>query len=163
MTKPVYTLRQVKTYLQGKKELKFAGLDEISLSDLLENILTYNKDYDTIYAGSRRLQTEKGHRRSIGDLFRIIYFYHPKITLTTLYKSLFKSIVAGRVLSSICMDTGMRVYRATKGNEKGFLNGSPTDEFGTELADFEHFEECQSKESKWGYEYTEEHLKFIQI
>jgi hypothetical protein len=79
------------------------------------------------------------------------------------YSTLLELVANNEAISSICAATGMRVYRAAKGSENGFLNGTPIDEFGTDLKQFKHFSECVQREDKWGYEFTEEEIKFISI
>lgn len=165
MEKPTYTLKQIKDYLRSLKIIKFSGIEKDDLNgltDLLDRLLLLNSQSATVFTNGK-LQTESGSRRSIGDLYRIVSYYYPKITLTTLYQHLFGLIAENKVISSICMETGMRVYRATKGSEYGFLNGTPIDEFGVDLKQFDNFDQCENKEGKWGYEYTEEQIKFIRI
>ena len=42
-----------------------------------------NNDFDTIYSKSKTIQTNRGRRRSLGDIFMICRYYYPNISLDT--------------------------------------------------------------------------------
>lgn len=163
----MYTFKQVKTHLRQQSGLKFKGFTKedvgTNLESFLENILIYNNKYPTVYTTNGQTQTGAGKRRSIGDLFRLTYFYFPKITLTTLYTSLLKLVIEKKALSSICEATGLRVYRAAKDGEITYFNGTPTDEFYTDFKQFEEFKQCKSAKDYWGYTFKEDKINFVEF
>lgn len=163
-TKPTYTYKEIKEYLQAQSAIKFNGLSKEDVGNKLnvffDKLLVWNKERDTVFTNNK-LHTNAGKRRSIGDLYRITYFYFPKVKLITVYRELLEIIGKGAALSSICMETGLRVYRYT--DKEAFFNGTPIDEFGTDITTIEGYEKCKPKVDYWGYEYTEDNIKFVQI
>lgn len=161
----MYTFKKIKEHLQSQPAICFRGLtkDDVGgLSTFLENFLEYNKTYDTIYKNGH-LQTKKGSRRSIGDLYRIAYYYFPHIKLTTIYKAVLRLIINKKALSAICQATGLRVYRATKSGDVPYFNGEGIDEFYTDFSHFEEFKECKSKSGYWGDTYGKNEINFINL
>lgn len=158
----VYTIKQIKDYLKKLPEIKFHDLEkeDLKLSVFLENILIYCKNYDTVTLNNT-IQTKRGTRRTVGDLYRITKYYFPRIGLTTVYKSLLKLCAEKTAVSAICQATGTRVYRYDKGN--GYFNSEATDEFYTNLTQFEEFKNCKSIKDNWGYDYTSSKIKYITI
>lgn len=161
-----YTLKQIKSFLKNEPFLKFSGIEkpnEKNPVSFIENFFKYNKERETVYVGNGHTQSKAGLRRSVGDIFRICYTYFPKLTMTTLYKTLLRMSAEGKLISSICMETGLRVYRATKDGEKSYFNGQKIDEFTVDLTQFEEIKNCVSSAPNWGYEYNENHIKFIKV
>lgn len=158
-------LKKIKLYLQNLAPIKFKNfeLTEKNPKDFLVNFLKYNKEYDTVYCSNGRVQTEKNKRRSVGDIYRITSFYFPRVTLTTIYETLLENISENKALSSICVSTKMRVYRATSNNEKCYFNGEKIDEFGVDFNNFTNIKTVRSESGYWGAAYTKEHLKQIKI
>lgn len=161
-----YTLKQIKTFLKKEPFLKFSGLekpDEKNPVAFIERFFHYNKQRQTVYVGNGHVQCESGLRRSIGDIFKICYHYFPKLTMTTLYKTLIRMSSEGKVISSICMATGLRVYRATKDGEKSYFNGQRIDEFTVDLNQFEEIKACKASQPDWGFSYDEKNIKFVNV
>lgn len=158
-------LKKIKVHLKGMAPLKFKNfeLQEKNAKDFIKNFLSYNKIYDTVYVSNGRLQTLKNKRRSIGDIYRITSYYFPRVTLTTIYETLLENISENKALSSICVSTKMRVYRATSNNEKCYFNGEKIDEFGVDFNNFTNIKTVRSESGYWGAAYTKEHLKQIKI
>lgn len=166
-------LVKIKKYLQTQSGLKLKGLakpkektPELFLSEFFSN---YNKKLETVYTSNGQIQTMPGKRRSIQDIYMIIYHYYPKASLTKLYNRLLLLIANDKVVSSICRDIHKRVYRAKLSDENGFLNGTLTDEFGVDLKTFKGEDKigittkCKHNISGWGTNYTREDLKTIEL
>jgi hypothetical protein len=155
---------EIKTFLRGQPKIKFASLakpEELTPREFVKNFFKYNS-LNTVYLNNQ-IQTEGGKRRSVGDIFRITYFYFPKVKLRTIYEALLESISENKVLSSICTITGTRVYRKTNNNEKGIFNGQGIDEFKTDFSKFEIYPLLKPKPGFWGDNYGEKQLKFVKI
>lgn len=163
-----YTFGQIKEYLKGLSPLRFQNLSREDLkeknpTDFVKNFFKYNSEYKTIYAGNGQTQTVTERRRSLGDIFRITYYYFPKVRLITIYRALLAAIGEGIALSAICQETGLRVYRATKGSESGIFNGEKIDEFYVDFNQFEEINACKPKNGWWGDHYGSNDLKFINV
>lgn len=161
-----YKLKQVKQYLLEQSAVRFKGIvtpTEKNPVDFLKNFFVHNSSKETVFHEGTVLYEAAGRRRSIGDIYRIAAFYFPKLTLTTTYKTLIQMCAEGKIISSICLQTGKRVYRATKGTEAAYFNGVATDEYTTDLTKFEMYAKCPKSSGAWGYGYNETNLKFIEI
>lgn len=162
-----YAFSDIKEYLKNLSPLRFHNLTKDDLKeknprDFLNAFFRYNREYNTIY-GNGKLQTNAGCRRSIGDIFRITFYYFPKVRLTTIYKTLLTMVGESHCLSSICLATGLRVYRATKEGEKAYFNGEKIDEFTTDFNQFEELANCKSLGGAWGESYGADNIKFINV
>lgn len=163
-----YTFKQIKDYIKAQPELMLAGLEErptANIKKFMENFFTtYNSKYNTVYVGNGHAQTGVQKRRSICDIYRVMLYYFPNLTITTCYSTLYELIAENKVLSAICHVLKVRVYRAVHTGEKGTVNSALTDEFGVDIKKL-----CEAKGAKialgygWGKEYTEEHLKMIAL
>lgn len=87
---------------------------------------------NTIYTDNREVQTESGRRRSLGDLFMIMRYYYPQITikelLTLLYVTLPASITTG-FRTSKCNTIHKRVWYYEEGNATGQFDTTSNDEY----------------------------------
>lgn len=156
------TFRQVKTYLNDQTKVYFgSGFKpaEKTPKDFLKNFFDYNDDYNTVFANGK-VQCESGARRSIGDIFRITQHYYPKVMLKTCYEAMIAQIAEGKVLSAICVATGLRVYH---NDNRAFFNGDALDEFEVDISKIEGFPSCKKSSADWGYSRGRSHLKFIKI
>lgn len=74
----------------------------------------YNMDYETVHTKAGKygnFQCESGCNRSIGDLYRIVSFYYPTVTLRKIYNYMYKSKEARYHLGGIwCPDIEKRVF-----------------------------------------------------
>lgn len=161
-----YTFGQIKRHLQEQPALHFRGLTKEDvgrgLTKFSNHFFEYNSKFDTYQGNS--LQTPKGRRRSIGDIYRIFYYYFPKMTLTHVYQIVIQQIAKGIALSAICNATHMRVYRGVKkGYESHYFNGEETDEFGIDIKQFEEFKGCPREIGSWGVGVTSKNLKLIEL
>jgi hypothetical protein len=161
-----YTFKQIKEHMQKSSALHFQGLskDDVGnkLTDFLNNFFIHNRKMHTIY-GNGVVQTNKGKRRSITDIYNICRYYFPRITLTHIYSHLLKLISEGKVLSAICSETKMRVYRGTSGGEYSYFNGDPVDEYQVDLSQFKEFGDCPREKGSWGVADGLDDLKLIKI
>lgn len=162
--------KAIKEHLQKQPPIRIQGLSERpteSIKEFMEQLFAvYFRKNDTIYNGNNHLQTERGKRRSFGDIYRIMYFYFPKITVTTVYDTLYKLISEDKVLSAICSVTGCRVYRGTRQDkdEKGCVNSSLMDEYKTDLTPYiDKYDIMTQLDSTWGTDYTTANLKYISL
>jgi hypothetical protein len=170
MPKQKYTFGEIKAHLQGQPSLHFRGLSKADVGTGLvkfsNHFFEYNKAYDT-YQGTV-LQTPKGKRRTVGDIYRIFYYYFPKIRLTSVYEILIGQISKGNALSAICQLTKTRVYRGINGAAKSpyevpYFNGEAVDEFGVDINQFEDLKTCPKEVGSWGVGSTSKDLVFLKL
>lgn len=161
-----YSFKEIKTYLQSLPNLKLSRPVEVRNPQafIKSFLLDYNYHYATVY-GNNLTQTERGKRRSIGDIYRVTYHYFPKITMGTVYRTLLTLIADGLAISAICHATHMRVYRGLKKGEYGggYFNGVWTDEFHVDISQFEEHARCNHNNGSWGTGDDESLLNFITI
>lgn len=124
-----------KDYLQPirlEKTLKNRGKQ--TLERFLINFFNdYNLSRNTIYSTTKKVQTEMGKRRSLGDIYMICKYYFPNCTVQEVYKLLtgvLPNYFVNGFRTSSCKMINKRVwyYDANKKNE--LLNKEYVDEFG---------------------------------
>ncbi len=165
-------MNNIKIYILSQPKLKLRNLtkptEKNPKSFLKAFFLNYNKKLETVYCSNGQIQCMPGMRRSISDIFLIVYYYFPKASLTKLYNNLLNLVLEDVIVSSICKDINKRVYRGIKTDEKSFINGTLTDEFKVDLKTFKTEEGkrittlCSHNKHGWGIEYGSQHLKFIE-
>lgn len=167
--KPEYSFKEIKEHLKAQPPIRFniSAIDEKNVDALIRVFFSkYNRNYNTIYDGNHKVQTQAGKRRSISDIFRICYFYFPRIRLTTVYKTLLKYIKSSTHYSYICHATGLRVYRDASQDVYGggnFFNGPLTDEYGVDFTTFEELEGISINKKGGNTEDNDQFLKYIDL
>lgn len=156
---------KIKEDILSKSPLKLRDLSkedipEKNVEDFLRKFFTdYNQKLDTVYAANGRTQTRAGLRRSIEDIFKIVHYYFPKVSLTKFYPKLLDLVEGGVIVSAICEVIHKRVYRAkTKYDKSNFFNGDLIDEYGTDFTMFEMGEHITNNVHGWGTDYTKQQL-----
>jgi hypothetical protein len=106
-------------------------------TETLENfvinfIKNYNNNYVTKYIKSGGTQTIASKRRSLGDMFLIVKYYYPVITLRELVSILHTKVSQKGIASIICATINKRVWwnYGSSRMDKG------TDEFGYSVNDW---------------------------
>jgi len=96
-----------------------------------------NGNRATIYVDDSSVQTPTGRRRSLGDIFQIMKYYYPDITLNTvlnlLYNVLPTSMPSG-FRTSYCNTILKRVWYFDEAQSTNQLDRSRNDEFGNNYA-----------------------------
>lgn len=105
--------RIIKDY--GGRTLKFNVFKRKRSEDFhtfMSLFMERNKEFDTIYSDTSEVQTTKGRRRSMGDIFMICKYYYPSTTLTKVVKYLYGEYQIMTVGGSIfCGTVKKRVFR----------------------------------------------------
>lgn len=149
--------------------IRLKGLDkkdipEKNVADFLQAFFVkYNNQYETVYVSNGKVQTGKGKRRSLQDIFLITYYYFPKASLSKMYLKLSVLLNQGIIVSAICSEINKRVYRAKINYDRGnFFNGPLTDEYGIDFSLMD-LSSCVFNQVGWGTEYTEEQLNIKKL
>jgi len=105
-----------------------------TLEQFIEDFFTeHNTEKDTIFVqDTRQIQTEKGKRRSLGDIFMIIKYYYPTATLQQVLRILLV-VLPGRLggfRTSMCSIINKRVWYYNGTQETGQFDVKKKDEFG---------------------------------
>jgi hypothetical protein len=92
---------------------------------------------NSIYVDDSSRQTDCGRRRSLGDIFMLMRYYYPTITLrevlVLLYRTLPRQIERG-FRSSICNQIHKRVWYYDPANANDMVNSTSADEYGHALS-----------------------------
>lgn len=114
--------------LKGKYLVKFDGVNEITdetpESFIKNSFFKYNKQHDSVFAARTvnpkkslakvvgKQQTEQGHRRSLGDIFRVTRYYFPNVTVMQIFKILYNLVINEKYIrTSYCHATDKRMFR----------------------------------------------------
>ena len=93
------------------KTLKFAVFVR-KKSETFEEFKTLffgrNNEFDTVYSENNNVQTTKGRRRSLGDIFMICKYYYPNISLSTVIAWLYSPEY---FKGQYCSEVKKRVWR----------------------------------------------------
>jgi len=94
----------------------------------------WNLNRDTIYVESRKIQTPKGKRRSFGDIYMILKYYYPDITVydvaKLLYVTLHKGELSDGFRTSHCSMIKKRVWYYDTNQGASIYGRNDKDEFG---------------------------------
>lgn len=101
--------------------------------EFMQKIFTdLNQNKSTIFVDTKEVQTDIGRRRSLGDLFMLMKYYYPEITLkevvVILHTKLPKLIKGFR--SSWCNQINKRTYYFDASQKTEVLNLTRRDEYG---------------------------------
>jgi hypothetical protein len=121
---------------------KFLRKDKgISLKVFLQTFFCkLNNEYNTIYYEDRKVQTPKGKRRSLADLFLISKYYFPKTRLKEVLEILYSfenSKEVPNFRSSFCNQIKKRTfYKGTSSQQSEILQSEIKDEFSLDIAEW---------------------------
>lgn len=92
---------------------------------------SYNNQFGTEYVHSKKGQSRRGARRSVGDMTKITQYYFPKATLTEVRDIMNRMVSKGQLSVFICNSVHKRVFwHAHFGQSATDGNGLSHDEFG---------------------------------
>jgi len=98
-----------------------------------EDTEAWNLTRDTIFVDDNTVQTPKNKRRSLGDIFMILKYYYPNITLKEviqlLYVDLMNELHIG-LRTSNCSEIHKRVWYYDEEEGGEFMQSSTRDEYG---------------------------------
>lgn len=100
---------------------------------LIKFFTDYNNEKNTIYCDTLIVQTATGKRRSLGDIFMIMRYYYPDITLTEVLTLLYNTLpnyFGNGFRTSYCNTIKKRVWYYNKGFANGNYSPSTLDEYG---------------------------------
>lgn len=94
----------------------------------------WNKEKNTIFVVNHVVDTDTGRRRSIGDIFMILRYYYPEVTLREVIQWLYVDwITLGdeNYRSSYCYTIHKRVwYNEEDSGKSSIINKESSDEYG---------------------------------
>lgn len=136
-----YDFKTVKEWLRTKAPLKLHDsfkLTDKNPHDFVKNfLLHYNSKYRTVYANNGKAQVHLDAARSVYDIYRITYFYFPKVKLITIYRVIFELFAENKLSSWICSTVCKRVYQTSP---YGSIRGVLTDELGIDFQKIDMFQ-----------------------
>lgn len=95
----------------------------------------FNEDRNTIYVMSKKVQTDTGRRRSMGDIYMICKYYYPTCTLKEVAAILYRLIGTERGFrSSICSQIHKRVFYFSDSDANQLYGKTTPDEYGKTTA-----------------------------
>ena len=99
-----------------------------------ENIEAWNQNRNTIFADDQGgIQTASGKRRSMGDIYMIMRYYYPDITLKQVAQLLYIDLInelADGLSTSNCNQINKRVWYYDEDEGGSFMEASQRDEYG---------------------------------
>lgn len=129
-------IEKVENFILGKGLLKFTDDVNFSKDSTLDDFITLVSGIFPHTSGVDHFEIcPSAKNRSLGDLFRVLKYYKPEISLKELCDALEKAIIQSKITSFICDGINKRVYSAYW-TYSGFRWGTPnTNEF---KMNFEH-------------------------
>lgn len=101
---------------------------------LIQFFKKWNTNRDTIYVETKNIQTPKNKRRSLGDIYMIMKYYYPDITIydviQLLYVTLHKGELSDGFRSSHCRMIKKRVWYYDTNQGASIYGKSEKDEHG---------------------------------
>lgn len=97
------------------------------------NINTNEKAKDTILVSNGDVQTSSGRRRSLGDIFMILKYYYPSITLQEVVQLLYirlPQVITPGFRTCKCSQIRKRVWHYSSSQENSISNKTDSDEYG---------------------------------
>lgn len=136
-----YDLKVIQEELDKEVSIRLKGVLKKrteSYSEFLEKFFTkWNDEKPTIYVNNKHIQTEPSKRRSIGDVYRVVKYYYPNITLKEVSDWLYNNDVPN-FRSSKCSQIKKRVFYYEEGSEKKIMEKTTNDEYGLTVKDWTH-------------------------
>lgn len=123
------TLKHFEKQLTDKYHLRgYKHNTNLSIEKFIENFINkYRNIYNTYNKNS--IQCGIGRRRSLGDIYQIIKYYYPNISLLEVKNILTNLCVNNKINTNVCYDINKRVY-FTNSMNLGILRSEFKDEFG---------------------------------
>lgn len=124
--------------LKNRKETPFEFLIKFFT---IWNIPNTEKTKETIFVDNQGLQCETGARRSLGDIYTLLKYYYPNITIKEIIKILYVDLFnykaeEGNFRSSNCSIINKRVWYFTSSNHQELLEKNIKDEYGFKYNDY---------------------------
>lgn len=121
--------------IQGllKKHQGHTGRKETPLQFLVKFFKEWNEEKNTIYVDNSEVQTATGKRRSLGDIFMIMKYYYPTITLKEVFKLLhadINTVITSGFRTSKCNTIHKRVWYYSEGGSSSVMDKNSNDEYG---------------------------------
>lgn len=88
---------------------QFLGDKEKNIENIVYMFFYLNDKYDTIYSNGR-IQTYAWRRRSLQDIYYVIKYYFPEITLEQIMQVIYDGVKAGYLSTWFCIDIEKRVF-----------------------------------------------------
>lgn len=135
------TFEQIEQEILDQPEIRLErtkrNRQESALSFLKNFLRDYNHKRDTIYTDPRAVQTPKGKRRSMNDIYKIFNYYYPDVEFRTflqyLHVDLPRTMEGFR--SSMCSMINKRVYYYD-GRSSSIYNKRAKDQFNRRWDDW---------------------------
>ena len=104
----------------------------------------WNNSKNTIYLDNSEVQTESGRRRSLGDIFIVLRYYYPNITLKEVVKLLYVTLpeeLRGNngLRSSYCNQINKRVWYCENNANGNWYNTELPDEYNNTTAIYKKY------------------------
>lgn len=135
-------LLAIEKRILGNEPIRLEKLLKKTIPATLKDFLikffeTYNGEKNTIYVESKRVQTQTGRKRSLGDIYFICKYYFPDCTLkqvlTLLYTTLPAHYGARGFRTSYCNVINKRVWYYSSGSASQVYDIEVADEFGKKV------------------------------
>ena len=124
-----------KIRIQGllKKHAGYNGRKETPKEFLIKFFKEWNLEKNTLFIETSEIQTVAGRRRSLGDIFMIMKYYYPTITLKEVCKLLIieiPSVITQGFRTSYCTNINKRVWYYSEGLPNLIGSEIRNDEYG---------------------------------
>lgn len=134
-TDPFAKLEEKILKIYGDETLKFGGDFKRKLSEkkpeFMLKFFERNDAYETIFTESKKLQCNRGCRRSLGDIYMILKYYYPRCTLASIIPYFYGKDKLKTLASQFCGSTQKRVFREGYAKIEGHeYHPTSKDEFG---------------------------------
>ena len=108
-------IQKVQQLLDDTKSIRIRGVlkrrREAPKAFLAKFFMNFNVENDTIYVENEVVQTERNKRRSLGDIYGVMKYYYPDITLEQVTRDLYDLFdEVPRFRSSLCCTINKRVF-----------------------------------------------------
>lgn len=164
-----YSFKEIKKHILSEPLLKVEGVTTVpeTIKEFLDLFLNdWNRSSRTLYLNNIA-QTQKGRRRTMSDIYRIVRHYYPDAKLSEVYRAIVELIEENRICSAFCEVVRGRVYRGTMASTyqkgEGFFNSTPTDEYGIDFSQYPQFDNLRKNEIGWGNTYYTSIIKSINL
>lgn len=111
---------------------------DLSLKEfIIKFFQSFNNEFDTIDKETKEVQTPKGRRRSLGDLFLICRYYYKDCELKKVLQIILIDLVNDTSIkfrTSYCYQMQKRAFYI--GSSSGIYNEDQMDEFGYKFYDY---------------------------
>ena len=139
-------LSRVKAYFRSQGPLYFQTGDKliiprVSLEETFDTILKNIRVADSTVDERGNVVTRKAQRRTLKELYRLMYAVHPKLRLSSLIELIIGKMKGGYCDSIICTTINKRVFYFTnqawsnRNDVSKVFSGQPIDEFGLDWQD----------------------------